>query len=47
MTQIINSIGLTNRQINYLSKVIPNVDFNHIYDENTFLNAIQKTPALY
>ncbi|MBQ4673632.1 hypothetical protein [Aeromonas dhakensis] len=45
MAQIINSIGLTNRQINYLSKVIPNVDFNHIYDENTFLNAIQKNAS--
>ncbi|QJT18058.1 hypothetical protein E5E96_12670 [Aeromonas sp. 1805] len=45
MAQIINSIGLTNRQINYLSKVIPNVDFNHIYDENIFLNAIQKNAS--
>ncbi|MGY3961268.1 ribbon-helix-helix domain-containing protein [Aeromonas popoffii] len=42
MPQAINSVGLTNRQINYLSKVIPNVDFNHIYDEQTLLNEIQK-----
>lgn len=42
MPQTINSIGLTNRQVNYLSKIIPNVDFNHIYDENTFLKEIQK-----
>ena len=45
MPQTINSIGLTNRQVNYLSKIIPNVDFNHIYDENTFLKEIQKNAS--